>query len=133
LTPEEEQKIKDLRSLGLTGYEIAEQIGRSKSAVYEKLRLNCIPNWTEWEKQKVVGMRAKGKSYREISKKIKRSEKAVMIFMCRYRKAVKSDPKKQEALRLLTFTLKHTKDPGIAIHAIRKSKLYGRNEDVLQL
>ena len=122
-----------MRSCGLTGREIARQIGRSKTVVYKKLNLNFSPNWTEEEKQKVIDMRAKGKPYRKIAKHICRSEAAARIFMCRHRKAVISDPRKRQVLRFLMLAFKHTKDPGKALVAIRKSNLLGRYDDVLQL
>lgn len=103
--------------------------------MYNHLNLDCEfrRRWTEDEKERVVNLYAKGKSLKEIARQMRRSETAVKIFMCRYRKEVRSDPAKRKALHLITFALKHTNDPGKAISAVRKSRIYGRNDDVLQL
>ena len=54
------------------------------------------------------------KPVKEIARKLGRSPTAVQVRMCRYRKRVREDPKKQLALRAITWALK----------AVRKADIF---------
>ena len=132
LTPQEKRMMQELYNSGLTGYEIAIRIDRSKSVVYKYLpHVWEKPRWSEEELQEVVDGYAKGRQLNRIAKKVGRTPTAVKVAMCRYRKTVSADPKKQEVVRYLTRVLKLGIKPGRAITAIRRANIIGRYDDVL--
>ena len=136
LTPEEKERIKSLRdSYHLTGYEIAQEIGRSKSVVYKHLRVKAEPNWTDREKSILTEYYQKGIPVKKIARRLKRrTPTAVRIKMCRHRKKVRSDPDINRAAFLLEVALSAGLSPGRAIQKIRTCDAFARRiRDDLQL
>ncbi len=131
LSPLEREKIASLRaSSRLTGYEIAAEIGRSKSVVYKCLPGKTVPNWTDKEKSLLTEGYQRGMSVAEIARKVKRSQRAVRIKMCRHRKKVRSDPDINRAAFLLETALSAGLTPGRAIQKIRTCDAFARRDTV---
>jgi predicted transcriptional regulator len=108
----------------LNGHEIAKKLGVGKTTVYRHIdaKGHKVKRWTEKELNYVINARAKGRSYEYIAKRLKRNANQVEIKLCRYRKAVLSDPRKREVLRLLAFGIQKGATPEMIIKGIRKSK-----------
>lgn len=108
VTAEEVEAFKQLHEQGFTGTQIAALTGRSKTAVYKHLQLKekSRPRWTDEEMQILVDGYFEGESVKKIAKKLGRSPTAVRVAMCRYRKAVNSDPKKKRVMGVMTYVLK---------------------------
>jgi len=125
---QEREQIKNLRDrCGLTGYDIARQVGRSKSAVYKCLRVKAEPNWTDREVSILTEYYQKGIPVKKIARRLKRrSPRAVMVKMCRHRKKVKSDPDINRAAFLLEVALSAGLTPGRAIQRIRTCDAYAK-------
>ena len=121
LTEQEKETIRNLRgNYHLTGYEIAQRIGRSKSVVYKHLRVNAEPNWTDREISILTECYQRGVPVKKIARRLKRrSPRAVRIKMCRHRKRVKSDPDISRAAFLLQIAFDAGLSPGRAIQRIR--------------
>ncbi|MEW8957851.1 MAG: helix-turn-helix domain-containing protein [Moorella sp. (in: firmicutes)] len=135
LSPEVKQKILSLHNSGLNGYEIATRLGIGKTTAYKHLPKQGRPwhKWTEDELQQVVDGYARGWSPKKIAARIGCSPTAVRIAMCRYRKQIRADPQKRRVLHLLKVGMEAGAKPGQVITAIRRAKILGRGNDVLQL
>lgn len=131
LSQEIKSEIKRLHSLGFNGKQIAKKLNISRSVAYKYLPSAHKP-WKRWDEDQIqilIDYYALGKSPKIIAKKLGRNENQVKIKMCRYRRAVRADPKKRQVLKLLTFGFKHGATPGQVIHGIRYSNILGRVED----
>lgn len=131
LSPEERQKIQDLRaSLSLTGYEIAMAVGRSKSVVYKYIRAKHISRWTDKEMSILTEGYLRGKPIAKIARKVCRTPAAVSIKMCRHRKKVRSDPDVKRVIFLLDKALSAGLTPGRAIQKIRTCGAFERSDSI---
>jgi len=111
----------------LTGYEIAREIGRSKSVVYKYIRVNVEPNWTDEELSILTDGYLRKWPLVKIAKKLKRrSPLAVRLRMCRHRKKVKNNPEIKRAGKLLGIALASGLTPGRAIQRIRTCDAYAK-------
>ena len=121
-------KIKQLRdSLQLTGYEIAKEIGRSKSVVYKYLRVKAEPNWTDEEVSILTEGYLKRWPVAKIARRLKRrTPRAVVIKMCRHRKKVRANPDIKKAEHLLNLAFAAGLSPGRAIQRIRTCDVYAK-------
>lgn len=100
---------------------MAEILGIGRTAVYNHLGLGRIknPDWTDEEVQVLVDGYAEGLTAQEIAKKLPgRTPLAVRIRMHRHRKEIRKNPKKQRALRAITWALK----------AVRKADIFREME-----
>jgi hypothetical protein len=115
ITREKAELIRQLYAQGLNGHQIAAKLGIGHTAVYRHLGLNLYrkPRWTDDENQIMVDGYAEGRPVKEIAAQIGRSPRAVMVAMCRYRKKVREDKKKQYVLRMI----------GKALAALRKADI----------
>ena len=123
LTAEEKEAIRHLRDrCSLTGDEIAQRIGRSRSAVYRHLRVKAEPNWTDHEISILTSYYQRGVPVKKIARRLKRrSPRAIMVKMCRHRKRVRSDPDINRAVFLLQTAFDAGLNPGDALQRIRSS------------
>lgn len=113
----------------MTGYEIAREIGRSRSAVYRQLRINAEPNWTDREVSILTDCYQRKTSVKRISQRLKRrTPMAVMVKMCRHRKKVRSDPDINRAAFLLGIAFDAGLTPGRAIQRIRTCDAYAKSK-----
>lgn len=135
LSPEEKRQILALYNSGLTGREVAARMGVSKTAVYKYLPRQGRPwkRWTEDDLQELVDGYAAGEPGDRIAARVGRSPRAVYIAMCRYRKAVRGDPKKARVMRWIRKGMSLGLKPGQAIAAVRRADILGRYEHDLQL
>lgn len=108
----------------MTGYQIADRLGISKTTVYKHLGLGKkTPRWTEAEIQRLTDMRYRAKTYKQIAKELGRSETAVKVKVHRRRQEIRADPRKRLALRMITRAVELGAEPGQAIAVVRKAKI----------
>lgn len=102
------------------GYEVARRLGLGRTTIYKHLALKkCThPTWSDEEIQFMVDGYLEKTPVREIASKIGRSPRAVRIKMCRYRKQVRKDRKKQRVLSAISLALK----------AVRKADIFREME-----
>lgn len=112
----------------MTGYKIAEAIGRSKSVVYKYLNNGkAVPRWTDREESILTEKYMLGNSPAKIAKRLKRrSPRAVKLKMCRHRKKVRSDSDMSRAAFLLEMAFAAGLSPGKAIQRIRTCDAYAK-------
>lgn len=107
VTAEEKERIRELYQAGVPVKEIASQFPWSKSTIERYLGPpKRRPRWTDEDNQIMVDGYFEGKPVKKIAKKLNRSPTAVRVAMCRYRKAVNSDPKKKRVMGVMTYVLK---------------------------
>jgi hypothetical protein len=94
--------------------------GFCSTTVYNHLTLNRCRGlaWSDDEIQVLVDGYLDKRPVKEIALKIGRSRRAVVVRMCRYRKEVRSDPKKRRALSAITLAFK----------AVRKADIFREME-----
>jgi len=116
LTGDQKQQIHKLYAKIKNGNKVADILGLGRTTVYKHLGLGNSrnPDWTDDEIQVLVDGYLEKKPVKEIARKLGRSPTAVQVRMCRYRKRVREDPKKQLALRAITWALK----------AVRKADIF---------
>jgi transposase-like protein len=125
ISSEEIAQFRELHAQGLTCIQIARFTGWGKSAVcrhiYQADRFGGRTHrrWTDDDNQALVDCYAESGDKKALAARLGRSVKAVYIAMCRYRKAVRKDPKKRRTLGVMTFVLK----------AIRKADIYKELEE----
>jgi len=120
VTPEQERQIRELYAVTKNGYKVAERLGLGSTTVYKwlNLRRHTRPRWSDEEIQVLVDGYLEKRTVKDIAMKVGRSCSAVRIKMCRYRKQVRADPKKQRALRAITM----------ALRAVRKADIFREAE-----
>jgi len=107
VTEEEIERIRELYQAGIPVSAIAAQVALSKSTVERYLgAATRRPRWTDDDNQILVDGYLEKKPIKEIAKKLNRSPTAVRVAMCRYRKAVNSDPKKKRVMGVMTYVLR---------------------------
>ncbi len=106
---EEVEQFRELHRQGLTGNQITKLTGWGRSAVYKRIQIKRMPRWTEDDNQALVDCYADGGDKKALAARMGRSVKAVHIAMCRYRKAVRKDPKKRRTLGVMTWLLRKMK------------------------
>jgi hypothetical protein len=132
LSPDERQRIADLRRSGLTGEAIARAIGRSKSVVYKYYpEQKPKPRWSERDKSVLAYGYLKGWGIKAIASRIGRSELAVRLAMCRHRQRIRADPLKLRAAHFIGKALAAGLTPGQAINAVRRADILRRCSDDL--
>jgi hypothetical protein len=91
-------------------------MGLGSTTVYNHLGLGRpgTPTWNDDQIQVLVDGYLERRSAKEIAARVGRSPRAVIIKMCRYRKAVRSDPKKRRALSAISLAFK----------AVRKAEIF---------
>lgn len=116
VTPEQVQRIKDLYAITRNGHEVARIMGLGSTTVYNHLGLGRpgTPAWTDDQLQVMVDGYLDKRPPKEIASQVGRSARAVRIRMCRYRKSVRSDPKKRRALSAISLAFK----------AVRKADIF---------
>lgn len=119
----------ELRNSGLTGYDIAREMGVSKSWAY-KVIPKCgrkHRRWTDDEEGKLTAMRARGVRIKRIAVRLGRGENEVRIKLCRMRKV--SVPECGKAVGLIAKLVHdYGCTPWRAMRAIRKSDFLARLE-----
>lgn len=108
ITPETKQRIRELYAETGNGHEVARRLGIGRTTVYKYLGLQKCrhPTWTDDEIQVLVDGYLEKLPAQEIARKTGRTTRAVMVRMCRYRKQVRSDPKKRRVMGVMTYVLK---------------------------
>lgn len=116
VTPVQVQRIRDLYAVTKNGHEVARIMGLGSTTVYNHLGLGraATPAWTDDQIQVMVDGYLDKRPPREIAAQVDRSPRAVRARMCRYRKAVRSDPKKRRALSAIALAFK----------AVRKADIF---------
>jgi len=91
-------------------------MGLGSTTVYNHLGLGRpgTPTWSDDQLQVMVDGYLDKRPVKEIAAQVNRSVNAVKIRMCRYRKAVRSDPKKRRALSAISLAFK----------AVRKADIF---------
>lgn len=107
---EKRRKIIPLIERGKTIRETAIELRISHNTVERHLKRSGIirrpiRRWTEKEKELAVKWYSMGKGYEYIAKRLGRTRNAVEIFFSRRRAAIKSDPEKQQILKVLSFCM----------------------------
>jgi transposase len=120
LSPEQKQRIKELYAETGNGHMVAKITGLGSTTIYKHLALrkSTHPKWTDDQIQVLVDGYLEKIPVKEIAKRIGRSPRSVTIKMCRYRKEVKTDPKKRRALSAITMAFK----------AVRKADIFREME-----
>jgi transposase-like protein len=107
VTAEEKERIRELYQTGAPVKDIVQQFPWSQSTIERYLGAPLRrPRWTDDDYQVLVDGYFEKQPVKKIAQKLGRSPTAVRVAMCRYRKAVKSDPKKKRVMGVMTYVLK---------------------------
>ena len=119
ISKEEVDQFRELHDQGLTAKQIARLTGWGKSAIcrhlYHTDRFGggVHRRWTDDDNQAMVDCYAEGGNKKALAEQMGRSVKAIAVAMCRYRKAIRADPKKRRTLGVMTFVLRAMKKADI--------------------
>lgn len=124
-TEADQKQAEELAAQGLTFREIGKRLGRDNKTVKEHLPDYQSPYrperpWTEKEKQRLFYHKVRGKSYAEIGRLMGRSKRSVESAWNRRIAEIRSDPRYEPTMRVLSFclnperVLKAVRDSGIA-------------------
>ena len=116
ITERQKQRIQDLYAVTKNGHKVAKMLGMGSTTVYNHLALGRpgTPAWSDDQLQVMVDGYLDKRPPKEIASQVGRSINAVKIRMCRYRKSVRSDPKKRRALSAISLAFK----------AVRKADIF---------
>lgn len=107
VSAEEKERIRELYQAGVPVKEITGLLPWSKSTIERHLRpANRRPRWTDDDYQVLIDGYLEKQPVKKIAQGLSRSPTAVRVAICRYRKAVASDPKKKRVMGMMTYVLK---------------------------
>ena len=121
-------RIKSLKSTGLSGYEVARLLNVGKSSVYKYTRQKSFPRWTEEEIEYVIDCYARGVPVKKIAAAVGRSEAAVKHIMHKHRRYIRHNQEIKIASHLILKCLFSGLPPGKALRQIRRQDLLGRTK-----
>jgi hypothetical protein len=115
ISQEEVKQFCELHEQGLNAKQIAKLTGWGKSAIcrhlyhHDRFCKGIHRRWTDDDNQALVDCYAEKGDKRALAESMGRSVKSIHIAMCRYRKAVRADPKKRRTLGVMTWLLRKMK------------------------